>query len=148
MATIEIPNPQYHSFSIDISRARREIGYAPANDFCRMADRAIEARAAIEQRLAAAGREVRADPRTQAHAGEKQDESRKLVSVAVGCAREIPQVPVQKYGQQHPADEVRRGRRAPVPRERGPVVHLSKEIRRALPPRWHPQTPERAYLCT
>lgn len=43
---IEIPNPQYHSFSIDISRARREIGYAPANDFRRMADRAMEARAA------------------------------------------------------------------------------------------------------
>jgi UDP-glucose 4-epimerase len=42
--TIDIPNPQYHSFSIDISRARREIGYAPANDFRRMADRAIEAR--------------------------------------------------------------------------------------------------------
>lgn len=42
--TIDIPNPQYHSFSIDISRARREIGYAPANDFRRMADRAIAAR--------------------------------------------------------------------------------------------------------
>ncbi len=42
--TIDIPNPQYHSFSIDISRARREIGYSPANDFSRMADRAIEAR--------------------------------------------------------------------------------------------------------
>jgi nucleoside-diphosphate-sugar epimerase len=49
--TIEIPNPQYHSFSIDISRARREIGYAPANDFCRMADRAIEARAALQSDL-------------------------------------------------------------------------------------------------
>lgn len=42
--TIDIPNPQYHSFSIDISRARQEIGYAPANDFRRMADRAIAAR--------------------------------------------------------------------------------------------------------
>ncbi len=42
--TIDIPNPQYHSFSIDISRARQELGYAPANDFYRMADRAIEAR--------------------------------------------------------------------------------------------------------
>jgi UDP-glucose 4-epimerase len=41
---IDIPNPQYHSFSIDITRARREIGYSPANDFRRMADRAIAAR--------------------------------------------------------------------------------------------------------
>jgi len=49
--TIEIPNPQYHSFSIDISRARREIGYAPTNDFRRMADRAIEARAAMQADL-------------------------------------------------------------------------------------------------
>ena len=38
LPTIEIPNPQYHSFSIDISRARCELGYAPANDFRRMAD--------------------------------------------------------------------------------------------------------------
>ncbi|MCA9131967.1 MAG: NAD(P)-dependent oxidoreductase [Planctomycetales bacterium] len=44
--TIDIPNPQYHSFSIDISRARREIGYAPANDFRCMVDRAVEARRA------------------------------------------------------------------------------------------------------
>ncbi len=42
--TIDIPNPHYHSFSIDISRARLEIGYAPVNDFRRMADRAIAAR--------------------------------------------------------------------------------------------------------
>jgi UDP-glucose 4-epimerase len=42
--TIDIPNPQYHSFTIDISRARREIGYSPANDFRRMADCAIAAR--------------------------------------------------------------------------------------------------------
>ena len=39
--TIEVPSPQYHSFSIDISRARREIGYTPVNDFARMVDRAI-----------------------------------------------------------------------------------------------------------
>lgn len=45
--TIDIPNPQYHSFSIDVSRARQEIGYAPANDFRRMADRAIAARRAV-----------------------------------------------------------------------------------------------------
>jgi nucleoside-diphosphate-sugar epimerase len=42
--TIDIPSPQYHSFSIDISRARRELGYAPVNDFRQMADRAIAAR--------------------------------------------------------------------------------------------------------
>ncbi len=42
--TVEIPNAQYHSFSIDISRAKREVGYAPANDFHRMVDRAIESR--------------------------------------------------------------------------------------------------------
>jgi len=42
--TIDIPNPQYHPFSIDISRARREIGYSPANDFRRIVDRAIEFR--------------------------------------------------------------------------------------------------------
>lgn len=42
--TVDIANPQYHPFSIDISRARRELGYSPTNDFCRMADRAIAAR--------------------------------------------------------------------------------------------------------
>ena len=42
--TIEIPNPQYHPFCIDISRARREISYSPENEFRRMADRAIEFR--------------------------------------------------------------------------------------------------------
>lgn len=42
--TIEILNPQYHPFCIDISRARREIGYSPENDFHRMTDRAIEFR--------------------------------------------------------------------------------------------------------
>ena len=42
--TVDIFNSQYHSFSIDISRAQREIEYAPANDFRRMVDRALEAR--------------------------------------------------------------------------------------------------------
>lgn len=42
--TIDIASPQYYPFSIDISRARREIGYSPKNDFYRMADRAIAAR--------------------------------------------------------------------------------------------------------
>ncbi len=42
--TVEIPSPQYHSFEINITRARTVLGYAPENDFFRMADRAIEAR--------------------------------------------------------------------------------------------------------
>ncbi len=42
--TIEIASPQYYPFSIDISRARQELGYSPENDFNRMADRAIDAR--------------------------------------------------------------------------------------------------------
>lgn len=41
---IEIPNPQYHPFEINITRARSVLGYAPENDFFRMADRAIEER--------------------------------------------------------------------------------------------------------
>ena len=41
---IEIPNPQYHPFEINITRARTVLGYAPENDFFRMADRAIAAR--------------------------------------------------------------------------------------------------------
>ncbi|APZ92149.1 NAD-dependent epimerase/dehydratase family protein [Fuerstiella marisgermanici] len=44
--TVEIPNPQYHPFCIDIARAKQEIGYAPENDFRRMVDRAIEFRKA------------------------------------------------------------------------------------------------------
>lgn len=39
--TIELRCPQYHSFEINISRARSILGYAPENDFFRMADRAI-----------------------------------------------------------------------------------------------------------
>ncbi len=38
----EIRCPNYHPFEIDISRARTLLGYAPENDFFRMADRAIQ----------------------------------------------------------------------------------------------------------
>jgi UDP-glucose 4-epimerase len=43
--TVEIRCPDYHPFEIDISRARGVLGYAPENDFFRIADRAIEAAA-------------------------------------------------------------------------------------------------------
>lgn len=39
--TVEIRCPDYHSFEIDINRARAVLGYAPENDFFRMADRAV-----------------------------------------------------------------------------------------------------------
>lgn len=39
--TVEISCPSYHSFEINITRARSLLGYAPENDFFRMADRAI-----------------------------------------------------------------------------------------------------------
>jgi len=42
--TVEIPSPKYHPFEINITRARTVLGYAPENDFFRMADRAIAAR--------------------------------------------------------------------------------------------------------
>ncbi len=45
--TVEIPNPEYHPFEINITRARTVLGYAPENDFFRMADRAIAARQAL-----------------------------------------------------------------------------------------------------
>jgi len=45
--TVEIACPEYHSFEINITRARTVLGYAPENDFFRMADRAIEARASL-----------------------------------------------------------------------------------------------------
>jgi len=45
--TIELRCPNYHSFEINITRARSVLGYAPENDFFRMADRAIEARASL-----------------------------------------------------------------------------------------------------
>lgn len=38
---IELRVPQYHSFEINITRARTVMGYAPQNDFFRMTDRAI-----------------------------------------------------------------------------------------------------------
>jgi len=41
---IELSCPRYHPFEINISRARAVLGYAPENDFFRMADRAIAAR--------------------------------------------------------------------------------------------------------
>jgi UDP-glucose 4-epimerase len=43
--TVEIPCPGYHSFEINITRARTMLGYAPENDFFRMADRALAAAA-------------------------------------------------------------------------------------------------------
>lgn len=44
MPMVEIPNPKNHPFEINIIRARTVLGYAPENDFFRMADRAIAAR--------------------------------------------------------------------------------------------------------
>jgi len=44
--TVEVACPEYYSFEINITRARTVLGYAPENDFFRIADRAIEARAA------------------------------------------------------------------------------------------------------
>lgn len=41
--TVELHCPDYHSFEINISRARHVLGYNPENDFFRMADRAIAA---------------------------------------------------------------------------------------------------------
>ena len=42
--TVELRCPKYHPFEINITRARTVLGYAPENDFFRMADRAIAAR--------------------------------------------------------------------------------------------------------
>ncbi|MEY4939949.1 MAG: dTDP-glucose 4,6-dehydratase [Verrucomicrobiota bacterium] len=42
--TVELRCPDYHPFEINITRARSVLGYAPENDFFRMADRAIAAR--------------------------------------------------------------------------------------------------------
>lgn len=41
---LELRCPDYHSFEVNITRARTVLGYAPENDFFRMADRAIESR--------------------------------------------------------------------------------------------------------
>lgn len=43
--TVEIQCPPYYSFEINITKARTMLGYAPENDFFRIADRAIEWRA-------------------------------------------------------------------------------------------------------
>jgi len=40
--TIELCCPEYYSFEINITKARTMLGYAPENDFYRIADRAIE----------------------------------------------------------------------------------------------------------
>jgi len=40
--TIDVPAPGYHSFQIDISKARAMLGYAPDNDIFTMIDRALE----------------------------------------------------------------------------------------------------------
>ena len=42
--TAELRCPDYHSFEINITHARTVLGYAPENDFFRMADLAISAR--------------------------------------------------------------------------------------------------------
>ncbi|NUQ01050.1 MAG: NAD(P)-dependent oxidoreductase [Armatimonadetes bacterium] len=44
LPTIELPCPAYHSFEIDISRARSILGYAPANGIFAMIDRAVACR--------------------------------------------------------------------------------------------------------
>jgi UDP-glucose 4-epimerase len=41
---ISLRCPDYHSFEINITRARTVLGYAPVNDFFRMADQAIASR--------------------------------------------------------------------------------------------------------
>ena len=42
--TVELRCPDYHSFEINITRARTVLGYAPEHDFFRMTDLAIAAR--------------------------------------------------------------------------------------------------------
>ncbi len=42
MPTIDVACPDYHSFAIDINKARCMLGYAPENDIFTMADRAID----------------------------------------------------------------------------------------------------------
>jgi nucleoside-diphosphate-sugar epimerase len=39
---IEVPAPGYHSFEIDINRARTVLGYRPENDIFTMIDRALQ----------------------------------------------------------------------------------------------------------
>ena len=45
LPTVEIPCPDYHSFEIEISKAREQLGYDPQYDFETMADRALDWRA-------------------------------------------------------------------------------------------------------
>jgi len=44
--TIDVPAPGYHSFEIDINKARSVLGYRPENDVFTMIDRALEWRTA------------------------------------------------------------------------------------------------------
>ena len=44
LPAVELSCSKYHPFEINITRARTVLGYAPENDFFRMADRAIAAR--------------------------------------------------------------------------------------------------------
>jgi nucleoside-diphosphate-sugar epimerase len=46
LLTLRLRCPAFHSFEINITRARSVLGYAPENDFFRMADRAIAAQPA------------------------------------------------------------------------------------------------------
>ncbi len=41
LPTVALRCPDYHSFEVNITRARTVLGYAPENDFFRMADRAV-----------------------------------------------------------------------------------------------------------
>ncbi|MSU48599.1 MAG: NAD(P)-dependent oxidoreductase [Opitutus sp.] len=45
ISTVPLRCPAYHSFEVNINHARTVLGYAPENDFFRMADRAIAAKA-------------------------------------------------------------------------------------------------------
>ncbi len=42
--TIDVPTPGYHSFEIDVNKARSVLGYRPENDIVTMIDRAVEFR--------------------------------------------------------------------------------------------------------
>lgn len=47
LPTVEISCPDYHSFEIDITKARKRLGYDPENDFETMADRALAFRQSL-----------------------------------------------------------------------------------------------------
>lgn len=55
IASLELACPEYHSFEINIDRARRELGYEPVNDIFRMIDRALDAAGATETEPPAQG---------------------------------------------------------------------------------------------